>query len=132
MVHLTLRRANKKPQTEGRVIVDADGYNDSWSSCVGPLHDLNIHDAMKADGYDSKASTPDDHQESQEASDPKSGEGDGSDRLTDEEVMLTVSTVNCFSIERKVWCKFTGSALSNLTMLIICDRLCRDRPSHRN
>ncbi|KAI1025517.1 hypothetical protein LB503_006631 [Fusarium chuoi] len=59
---------------------------------------------MKADGYDSKASTPDDHQESQEASDPKSGEGDGSDRLTDEEVMLTVSTVNCFSIERKVWC----------------------------
>ncbi|KAF5576750.1 P-loop containing protein [Fusarium pseudoanthophilum] len=67
-------------------------------------HYLNIPGAMKADGDDPKASTPDDHQESQEASDPKSEEGDGSDRLTDEEAMLTVSTVNCFSIERKVWC----------------------------
>ncbi|KAF5724131.1 P-loop containing protein [Fusarium mundagurra] len=89
---------------EGRVIVDADGCKDGWSDCVGPRHCLNIHGAMKADGDDSKASTPDDHQESQEASDPKSEEGDGSDRLTDEEAMLTVSTVNCFSIERKVWC----------------------------
>lgn len=87
---------------------------------------------MKADGNDSKASTPDDHQESQEASDPKSEEGDDSDRLADEEAMLTVSTVNCFSIERKVWCKFTGSNLSNLLKLRICDRLCRNRPSHRH
>ncbi|KAF5595219.1 P-loop containing protein [Fusarium pseudocircinatum] len=69
-----------------------------------PRHYLNIHGAMKADGDDSKASTPDDHQESQEASDPKSEEGDGSDRLRDEEAMLTVSTVKCFSIDRKVWC----------------------------
>ncbi|RYC92377.1 hypothetical protein BFJ63_vAg4743 [Fusarium oxysporum f. sp. narcissi] len=90
--------------TEGRVIVDADGCNDDWSRYVGPLYELNLHSAMKADGNDSKASTPDDHQESQEASDPKSEEGDDSNRLTDEEAMLTVSTVNCFSIERKVWC----------------------------
>ncbi|RKK87144.1 hypothetical protein BFJ69_g664 [Fusarium oxysporum] len=90
--------------TEGRVIVDADGCNDDWSRYVGPLYELNLHSAMKADGNDSKASTPDDHQESQEASDPKSEEGDDSDRLTDGEAMLTVSTVNCFSIERKVWC----------------------------
>ncbi|KAH7169102.1 P-loop containing nucleoside triphosphate hydrolase protein [Fusarium sp. MPI-SDFR-AT-0072] len=87
--------------TEGRVIVDADGCNDDWSRYVGPLYDLNLNSAMKADGNDSKASTPDDHQESQEASDPKSEEGDDSERLTDEEAMLTVSTVNCFSIERK-------------------------------
>ncbi|EXK98233.1 hypothetical protein FOQG_01206 [Fusarium oxysporum f. sp. raphani 54005] len=90
--------------TEGRVIVDADGCNDDWSRYVGPLYELNLHGAMKADGNDSKASTPDDHQESQEASDPKSEEGDDSGRLTDEEALLTVSTVNCFSIERKVWC----------------------------
>ncbi|KAI7761254.1 hypothetical protein LZL87_002069 [Fusarium oxysporum] len=78
--------------TEGRVIVDADGCNNDWSRYVGPLYDLNLNSAMKADGNDSKASTPDDHQESQEASDSKSEEGDDSERLTDEEAMLTVST----------------------------------------
>ncbi|KAF5969720.1 P-loop containing protein [Fusarium coicis] len=67
-------------------------------------HYVNIHGAMKADRDDSKPSTPDDHQESQEASDPKGEERDGSGRLTDEEAMLTVSTVICFSIERKAWC----------------------------
>ncbi|KAF5570300.1 P-loop containing protein [Fusarium phyllophilum] len=90
--------------TEGRVIVDADGGNEDWSRYVGPMYELNLQGAMKADGDDSKASTPDEHKESQEVSGPKSEKGDGSDRLTDEEAMLTVSTVNCFSIERKVWC----------------------------
>nr|RBQ83223.1 hypothetical protein FVER53263_02436 [Fusarium verticillioides] len=91
-------------ETEGRVIVDTDEHSDGWDQCGGSRHYLNIHGAMKADRDDSKPSTPDDHQESQEASDPKGEERDGSGRLTDEEAMLTVSTVNCFSIERKVWC----------------------------
>ncbi|KAF4441639.1 P-loop containing nucleoside triphosphate hydrolase [Fusarium acutatum] len=90
--------------TEGRVIVDADGCDEDWSRYVGPLYDLNLHGIMKTDGDDSKVSNPDEHKELQQVSDPKTEEGDGSDRLTDEEVMLTVSTVNCFSIERKVWC----------------------------
>ncbi|KAF4952580.1 hypothetical protein FGADI_6651 [Fusarium gaditjirri] len=88
---------------EGRVIVDANGSGEGCGFRLkGTLRSLNLTGALNADGNDSKAS-PGDHQEIQESGDPQSKEEDDSRRLTDDEAMLTVSTVNCFSIERKVW-----------------------------
>lgn len=78
---------------------------------MGPLQSLNLTGALNSDGNYSKASTSGHRQEAQEARGPQKKEGDDSGRLTDDEAMLTVSNVNCFSLERKVWCKFTGSTL---------------------
>lgn len=62
---------------------------------------------MYRNGQYSKASTAGGHQESQEDSHWEDEEDDGTERLRDEQAMLTVSTVHCFSIENKMWCKLT-------------------------
>ncbi|KAG5747777.1 hypothetical protein H9Q69_009751 [Fusarium xylarioides] len=97
----------------GRVIIDADGSGDGCGFLlVGSLQSLNLAGALNADGNDSMASTSGDDQEAQEASGSQNEEVEDSDRLTDDQAMLTVSTVNCFSIERKVWCY---AEIENLT-----------------
>ncbi|KAF5537295.1 P-loop containing protein [Fusarium mexicanum] len=91
--------------TEGRVIVDAVGPGDGCGfPHVGPLQSLDLTGVLNANGNDSKASTSGKHQEAQESSVPQNKERDDPDRLTDDEAMLTVSIVNCFSLERKVLC----------------------------
>ncbi|KAF4338471.1 P-loop containing protein [Fusarium beomiforme] len=90
---------------EGRVIVDADGGPDELGlRNHGPLDSLGISSAMYTHEDGSKASISDGHRDYEKVRDPENEKGeDDPDRLTDEEAMLTVSTVNCFSIERKVW-----------------------------
>ncbi|KAF5970189.1 AAA family ATPase [Fusarium bulbicola] len=65
---------------------------------------LDLTGVLNANGNDSKASTSGKHQEAQESSVRQNKERGDPDRLTDDEAMLTVSIVNCFSLGRKVWC----------------------------
>ncbi|CVK90328.1 related to TOB3 (member of AAA-ATPase family) [Fusarium mangiferae] len=88
----------------GRVIVDAAGQHGRQGSSPDPLSSLRISSAMYRNGQYSKAPTSSDHQESQEDSDWEYEEVEDPKRLTDEQAMLTVSTVKCFSIENKTWC----------------------------
>ncbi|KAF5651769.1 AAA family ATPase [Fusarium sp. NRRL 25303] len=88
----------------GRVIVDAAGLRGLEARFYGFLSSLPISRAMYRNGQYSKASTSSDHQESQEDSDWEDEEVEDPKHLTDEQAMLTVSTVKCFSIEYKTWC----------------------------
>ncbi|CZR41918.1 uncharacterized protein FPRO_09219 [Fusarium proliferatum ET1] len=88
----------------GRVIVDAAGQHGHRGSSSDSLSSLRITSAMYRNGQYYKASTAGDHQESQEDSHWEDEEDDGTKRLRDEQAMLTVSTVHCFSIEYKMWC----------------------------
>ncbi|KAF5619487.1 P-loop containing protein [Fusarium sp. NRRL 52700] len=88
----------------GRVIVDAAGQCGHEAGSFGPLSSLRISSEMYKNGQYSKAATSSDHQESQEDSDWEEAVDEDRKRLSDEQAMLTVSTVECFSIENKTWC----------------------------
>ncbi|VTT78387.1 unnamed protein product [Fusarium fujikuroi] len=89
----------------GRIILDAAGQHGHRGSSSDPLSSLRITSAMYTNGQCSKSSTASDHQVSQEDSDPEDEEVEGPKRLKDEQAMLAVSTVKCFSIENKMWWK---------------------------
>ncbi|KAF5246690.1 hypothetical protein FANTH_6760 [Fusarium anthophilum] len=88
----------------GRVIVDAADQAADIARFFCPLSSLPISSAMYRNGQYSKAFNSSDHQESQEDSDWEVEEVEDPKHLTDKQAMLTVSTVNCFSIENKTWC----------------------------
>ncbi|PNP75287.1 hypothetical protein FNYG_11430 [Fusarium nygamai] len=88
----------------GRVIVDAGIQDRDVTRFSYSLSSLPISSAMYRSGQYSKDSTSSDHQESQEDSDWEDEEVEDPNRLTDEQAMMTVSTVKCFSIENKTWC----------------------------
>ncbi|KAF5635664.1 aaa family [Fusarium tjaetaba] len=88
----------------GRVIVDAGIQDKDEAKFSYPLSSLPIDSAMYRSGQYSKDSTSSGHQESHELSDWEDEEVEDPNRLTDEQAMMTVSTVKCFSIENKAWC----------------------------
>ncbi|KAF5564443.1 P-loop containing protein [Fusarium napiforme] len=88
----------------GRVIVDAGSPDKDEGGFSYPLSSLPICSAMYKSGQYSKDSASSGHQESHEDSEWEYEEVEDPNRLTDEQAMMTVSTMKCFSIENKTWC----------------------------